>query len=31
VAIVAAMRKLITMINTIVKRQVFWENQKHGC
>lgn len=31
VAIVAAMRKLITMVNTIVKRQVFWENQKHGC
>ena len=31
VAIVAAMRKLITMINTIVKRKTPWRELQHGC
>ncbi|MBB3648863.1 hypothetical protein FHX14_005092, partial [Rhizobium sp. BK619] len=32
VALVAAMRKLIIMINTILKRHTPWnEPQQHGC
>ncbi|MBB3355356.1 hypothetical protein FHT70_005317 [Rhizobium sp. BK049] len=32
VALVAAMRKFIVMINTIIKRRTPWsEPQQHGC
>lgn len=31
VALVAAMRKLVTLLNVLVTRDVFWERQQHGC
>jgi len=31
VAIVAAMRKLATILNTIIRRRTPWINQQHGC
>jgi len=31
VAIVAAMRKLATILNTILRRRTPWTSQQHGC
>lgn len=31
VALVACMRKLVILLNTLIARDTFWKNQQHGC